>query len=134
MTQNSPKFKQINILEHIYIVCMHCLPQSYYREHPITTLCPTNITCKIMVQQNKGKVNRFLFLYLCYLYLKWLQLHLFKLLHHFTTWYTKKMDVLYCHESDVELSHPPSLTRPKFLTPIYGTASFLYTLNQHLTI
>ena len=28
------------------------------------------------------------------------------------------MDVLYCHESDVELSHPPSLPRPKFLAPI----------------
>ena len=27
------------------------------------------------------------------------------------------MHVLYCHESDVELPHPPSLTRPKFLAP-----------------
>ena len=51
-----------------------------------------------------------------------------------TTWYTKKVHFLYCHESDVELSHPPSLERPKFLGLSYGTASFLYTLNQHLII
>ena len=134
MTQNSPKFKQINILEHIYIVCMHCLPQSYYRKPLSQPYALQILLVKSWYSKIKEKRTDSFSYISVILYLKWLQLHLYKRLHHFTTWYTKKMHVLYCHESDVELSHPPSLTRPIFLAPSYGTASFLDKLNQHQII
>ena len=52
-------------MAHLY--CLYALfTTKLLQGTPLTTLCPTNITGKIMVQQNKGKVNRFIFLYLCY--------------------------------------------------------------------
>ena len=47
--------------------------------------------------------------------------------HHFTIYFTKKMHVLYQHESNVELPHPPPLTRPKLLAPSYGTYNTFFT-------
>ena len=49
------KFKRLNILKHIYIVCLHYLPKSYSREpfkQPYPTTC---ITGDIIVKQNNEK-------------------------------------------------------------------------------
>ena len=41
--------------------------------------------------------------------------------------YAEEMHVHYKHESNVELPHPPPLTRPKLLAPSYRTYNPLFT-------
>ena len=99
--------------EHIYVVCLHCLPPSYSRE-PLKNSTPLYIILVISLYSKimkKGKREHIHFLIIR----NDLNFTPINFLHHFTIYiyYTKKMHVLYHHESNVELPHPPPIDKAK---------------------
>ena len=81
-TKKIVKFKPINILKHIYIVCLHHLPQIYSREPFKQPYPPTPITGKLIVQQNNEKEKwTYSFSYISFIiYQKCFKFHSYKLI------------------------------------------------------